>query len=486
MKRKNLAKACFALLALPLVLTGCATVGDVLDENGKSIYFEDITFFGGNGVKVGDYLYYANGYTAVDDGSSYDYNSAKETGYLSRINLSDGVNAPSHQEAPENVEVVDKDHAVGYENQYMFAYQNYLYFTSANQHKTSSLENDYTRVSMFRVKFNGDKMEELFTIRYDENSFIQAVEGSDGEAYIITFAETDRNVSSDTTEYDISVMPIGNKVGDIEVVVENATSAVVDSDEDCQIKEVYYTKMAELGQSTSNVYAYDYATEKTTNYSVENFGSTTDLIAKIDDQLFYTYTAKTVPQVYKTDLITNDKILGAESDAFYPTLSMTNIFRVAEGTPRAGYIFVASSSNLMYKADNARDASPILKSDSFEDILFVSGDYVYYSNSTSIGRVTFIENNGEYKNETLVTMTSIVSGEYAFVDGYIYFYAQYEPVEVEEGEDAVEYETDESKYMYRIQAGSPEHISPYQLIGKNKVMPVVEEDSEEATDTTEE
>ena len=121
-----------------------------------------------------------------------------------------------------------------------------------------------------------------------------------------------------------------------------------------------------------------------------------------------------------------------------------------------------------------------------EDILFVSGDYVYYSNSTSIGRVTFIENNGEYKNETLVTMTRIVSGEYAFVDGYIYFYAQYEPVEVEEGEDAVEYETDESKYMYRIQAGSPEHISPYQLIGKNKVMPVVEEDSEEATDTTEE
>ena len=59
MKRKNLAKACFAVLALPLVLTGCATVGDVLDENGKSIYFEDITFFGGNGVKVGDYLYYA-------------------------------------------------------------------------------------------------------------------------------------------------------------------------------------------------------------------------------------------------------------------------------------------------------------------------------------------------------------------------------------------------------------------------------------------
>ena len=132
----------------------------------------------------------------------------------------------------------------------------------------------------------------------------------------------------------------------------------------------------------------------------------------------------------------------------------------------------------MYKADNARDAVPILTSSNFEDILFVSGDYVYFSNSTSIGRVTFIENGGEYKQETLVTMTSIVSGEYAFVDGYIYFYAQYEPVEVEEGEDSVEYETDESIYMYRIQAGSPEHIGPYQLIGKNKVMPVIEDDEE--------
>ena len=38
--------------------------------------------------------------------------------------------------------------------------------------------------------------------------------------------------------------------------------------------------------------------------------------------------------------------------------------------------------------------------------------------------------------------------------------------------------SDESIYMYRIQAGSPEHIGPYQLIGKNKVMPVVEDDEE--------
>ena len=477
MKRKNLAKACFAVLALPLVLTGCATVGNVLDENGNNIYFEDITYFGGNGVKVGDYLYYANGYTEVGDGTSFNYQTAAETGYLSRINLSDDIGASSNQEAPNDVEIVN-DKAVGYENQYMFAYQNYLYFTSANQHQTASLENDYTRVSVFRVRFNGDGVQELFTTRYDSSSFITAVEGSDGRAYIITYAETDRDVSSDTTEYDISVMPIGDSLGSREVVVENATSAVVDSDENSQIKSVFYTKLPEVGQSTSNVFAYDYATKQTTDYFVENFGSTTELLAKIDDQLFYTYTSKTVTQVYKTDLLASDKILGSESDVFHPTSSMSNIYRVADGTPRAGYVFVGSSSNLMYKADNARDAVPILTSSNFEDILFVSGDYVYFSNSTSIGRVTFIENGGEYKQETLVTMTSIVSGEYAFVDGYIYFYAQYEPVEVEEGEDSVEYETDESIYMYRIQAGSPEHIGPYQLIGKNKVMPVVEDDEE--------
>ena len=74
---------------------------------------------------------------------------AAETGYLSRINLSDGIGASSNQEAPNDVEKVN-DRAVGYENQYMFAYQNYLYFTSANQHQTASLENDYTRVSVFQ------------------------------------------------------------------------------------------------------------------------------------------------------------------------------------------------------------------------------------------------------------------------------------------------------------------------------------------------
>ena len=96
------------------------------------------------------------------------------------------------------------------------------------------------------MRFNGDGVQELFTTRYDSSSFITAVEGSDGRAYIITYAETDRDVSSDTTEYDISVMPIGDSLGSREVVVENATSAVVDSDENSQFKSVFYTKRQNL------------------------------------------------------------------------------------------------------------------------------------------------------------------------------------------------------------------------------------------------
>ena len=77
-------------------------------------------------------------------------------------------------------------------------------------------------------------------------------------------------------------------------------------------------------------------------------------------------------------------------------------------------------------------------------------------------------------------MTKIISGEYAFVDGYIYFFAGYEAPEVDENDkDAVEYEEDTNVYMYRIKAGSPDDIGSYQLMGKNKQMPVKEKTEEE-------
>lgn len=477
MKKKNILKVCGLVLALPLVLAGCATVGDVIDPaTKKSIYFEDVTYFGGSAAKIGDYLYYGNTYISVSD-SSFNYNNAASEGYLGRLNLTSGITADGR--APQgNLEKVN-DKLAGYDNQYMFAYQNYLYFTSANTHKTSDLKNDYSRVSMFRVKFNGDGMSELFTTKYDTQSFIKTTVGSDGNAYIVTYAKTDSTEADRTDTYDISVMKIGDNLGSREVVAQKVTSAVVDTNKDSADKNIIYAKASEKGQSTTEVFSLDIASKQTTKLETRA-GSSTSLIAKVDDQLFYSYNYRTSGnEVYKTNLKSFDGVIGSETDKFYAYTSISNVYHVAANDPVFdGYVFVGSSS-LMYQNSRTGSIVRLLDSSEFSNILFVDGNYIYFSNSTSIGRISFKPNtSGEYKKQTLVTMDNIISGKYAYIDGYIYFYSKYIPTEeLNEKGEVINYETDESIYMYRIQAGDSEDIQQYQLISKNKKMKVIEENS---------
>ena len=488
MKKKNVIKICGAVLAMPLMLAGCATVGDVIDPaTNKSIYFEDITCFGGSAMQIGDYLYYGNTYTAVSDAQSFDYAGASREGYLARMDISEGLT--SDGKAPAGTLETVNGKLAGYNNQYMFAYQNYLYFTSANEHKDSSNKNYYDRVSVFRVKFNGDDMSELFTTRYDESSFIKAVEGSDGNGYIVTYSETeDRSQASSSQNkiYDVSVMKIGDKLGKREVVATNVTSAVVDENKNSKNKDLFYAKASEKGQATTEVYSLDLATGKSKQIETRPASSTT-LIAKTNDELFYSYKySSSGNEVYKTDLNgfgeNEMMVIGAETDKFYAYTTIKNVYPVATGnTLFEGYIFVGDSS-LMYYNNHTEKATRLLASSGFTDILFVDGNFIYYSTDKSIGRISFKPNtNGEYAPQTLVEMTSIVSGKYAYVNGYIYFYAKYEPVtEYDEDGNEIKYETDESNYMYRIKVGDPEdNVSKYQLVSKNKTMPKIEEEESE-------
>lgn len=481
MKKYKKARICGLLLALPLLLTGCATVSSVIDrETGRNVYFDEITYFGGNAVKVGSYLYYANGYSSISD-SNFNYNEAAQTGNLARLDLYNGVDAQSNKEAPKGIEVVNNKLA-GYENQYMFAYQNYLYFTSANTHQTTGLENDYTRVTMFRVMFNGDNVQELFTTKYDSSSFIKAVEGSDGNGYIVTYSKTDSSSEELKDSYQLTSMKIGDNLGKRDIIAEKVTSAVVDDSISSNDNRIYYTKDSELGTTTNKVYSIDYATKDIKNHSAGlNTNATIKMLAKVDDQLFYHYKQSTNSAIYKTDVSSgaSETDIGNSKDIYHTSEDIKNLLHVGKGTLDEGFVFTASG-NLLYKKNGEKDPTPILSSDKFKNILFVDGDYVYYSNETEIGRISFKANNGEYKEEVIVKMTKIISGEYAFVDGYIYFFAGYEEPEVDENdEDAVEYEEDTNVYMYRIKAGSPDDIGSYQLMGKNKQMPVKEKTEEE-------
>lgn len=449
--KKKLTKIFAMIFSVALLVTGCATVSNVYDESGKPIYFETPAFFGGQVAKIGNYLYYANGYTdASADG--FDYNIAAQTGYLARIDLSTDLVFDEEIEeslrqntSPENSEKVS-DRFVGYQNQNMFAYGSYLYFTSTNTHKTSSLENDYSRVTLMRVAFNGDNLTEIYTTRFDDSSSIEMVEGSDGNYYYVICAQNSEE------EYEISSIKIGDVLGSRVVLAENVESYAI-ADSSSSSKNVIYSATNEDGEI--EIKAVDFATEEKRDYT---YASSMEIsfLDRVGDIVFYSADpANAEKEVFYKDLSSVDTNFSA-TNRFFSADSISNVLSVENG-----YVFISANGGLIYKTLNGSSVS-LLSSDTTFKLLFERDGWVYYSSDTEINRISVVDQT----IENIITMTSIVSGECGYSDGYVYFFAKLEETDSSSEEDSSEEtETDENYYLYRA---TIDGAGNYQLIGKTK------------------
>lgn len=443
MKTKFL-KIFAVIFSVALLLTGCATVSNVYDKNGNPIYFDEISYFGGQVAKIGDYLYYANGYTDAS-GDSFDYDQAAKTGYLSRIDLSKDFVFDSEIEdsnkkdsSPENIEKVS-DRFVGYQNQDMFALGSYLYFTSTNTHKTSSLEYDYSRVTLFRVAFNGDNLKEIYTTRYDDKSEITVQKGSDGNYYYIICAQ-----NSDE-EYELSSIKIGDNIGERKVLAQSVESFVM-PDENSTIKEILYTTTNDDGEI--EIKSVNFANSQTKDFSYsENIEIS--LVDRCGDIVFYTADKLNADiEVFYKDLTLTDNHFDGDK-RFYSADSISKVMKVGEG-----YCFLSSNGSLIYKTLDG-SSKKIISSEETFDLLFENNGWIYYSTTTEINRISVVD----LSEENVVTMTEIVSGTYGFSDGYIYYFAKLENQTSSDTEES----TDENYYLYRAPIDGTMN---YQLIGK--------------------
>lgn len=451
MKKKFL-KIFAMIFSVALLVTGCATVGNVYDENGDPIYFEEPTFFGGQVAKIGNYLYYANGYTDAS-ADSFDYAVASQSGYLARIDLStdfvfdeEVTDATRKNSSPQNSEKVN-DRFVGYQNQNMFAYQSYLYFTSTNTHKSSSLENDYSQVSLFRIAFNGDNMTEIYTTRYDDSSSIDIVKGSDGNYYYVICAQNSEE------EYELSSIKIGDSFGGRVLLAENVESYAI-ADNTSTAKNVIYSTTNEDGEI--EIKAVDFATNQKTGYTYPT-SMEISFLDRAGDIIFYSVDAQNADiEVYYKDISTLDTNIDA-SNRFYSADSISSVIKTQEG-----YVFTSTNGGLLYKTLNGNTV-PLLSADTTYDLLFERDGWIYYSTSTEINRISVVDQT----IENVITMTSIISGACGYSDGYIYFYAQLEETESESTDDSSTEESaeesDENYYLYRA---TLDGTGNYQLIGK--------------------
>lgn len=436
MKKRKILSIIALVFCVALMLTGCSTVSAVLGPNGKPIYYNEAVYYEGNIAVVGDYIYYGNSYVATST-EGFNYKNAAKKAYLARIKNKDNFTFASNVEnadfshtSPKGIETVNKDKLAGYENQKMYVLGQYLYFTSANTHKNSELANDYSQITLFRVKFDGDGLKEIATFKNDEKSEISLVKGSDGEYYFVAVAPSKEN-------YSIYSVKVGKNVGKVETLVENVTSAAI-ADENSSLKNVIYTVDADKDLATTKVKSVDFATGDVEPLDNQVAGSTTTILGREGDVVFYSYTnpENKVKEVYQTS-ITSTNTSFSPTNNFYNAETISNIQTAGEG-----YIFETESGALVYKTLSGT-MQLLLNSTEFSDVLFVDGEYVYTSTENSISRVS----TNNYEVEEIISEVIMISGECGYDGDYIYFYAQLGNNEEEQGEEEIS--TDENYYMYR-------------------------------------
>ncbi len=452
---KNKFLKIFALIfCVAFLMTGCATVSNV-KINGKDANFKELQHNQGQVLVVGDYLYYGNGYTSSSD-SDFDYNDAKSTGYLSRINLtkdftfSDKVtDEEKNNSSPKQIEKVNDKKLIGYQHQDMFALGEYIYFTSANTHKTNEMQNDYTQVSLFRMKFNGDGLKELVknsAFKQGDGCTITTAKGSDNNYYYIIVEP------GDNSTFTIKALKIGNKIGKIKTIAKDVTSYAI-ADQSSTERNIIYTTNSEQAQSTSAVKSVDFASGKVEDLDSGVTNSTIAFLGRVGDVVFYSYTYRAVQEVYYKNIKNGaDYFNPASSNKFYNATTISNIKGAGDG-----YIFKTSDGALIYKELTSKSQS-LMESEEFSDILFVENDYVYTSSSNSIKRISVIDQT----IETIISLENenqIISGECGYDGQYIYYYSQLDKTEWED-EDGKNH-VDEHYYMYRTDKNGNR-----QLIGK--------------------
>lgn len=441
--KKKFIKLFTMIFAVALLLTGCATVSDIFDENGQPYYFEEVEYFGGQVAQIGSHLYFANGYSdsSADD---FDYSTASQTGYLARINLGqsftfDEEATDTNNSSPLGSEKVS-DRFVGYQNQNMFAYGSYLYFTSTNTHRTDELQNDYSRVTLLRVKFNGDGLQEIYTTRFDDNSQISVQKGSDGNYYYVICAQNSEE------EYQLSSIRIGDSLGENTILAENIESYAI-ADANSSFKNVVYTTTNDDGEI--EIKAVDFANGQITDYSYPQSSEIT-LLDRVGDVVFYSVdTDISDVEIYQKNITQSNNF--DATGRFYSDDSISNVMATEDG-----FAFITENGSLVYKTLNGT-SKVLISSDTTFDVLFEENGWIYYSTSTQINRIGVL--SGETQN--VVTMTSIISGTYGISDGYIYFFAQIEQTDSESSDTE---EVDENYYLYRAPLSGN---GAYQLIGRS-------------------
>ncbi len=444
---KRLSKYLFLfVLGFAFILVGCGS--NLKMPSKDAIVYGN----GGNVVQKGEYLYFANAFTSYSTLSdSAVKNGDKEFGiYRTKLTSENNVEIAFDENGfAKDVEAVSSKLA-GFESLGMYIVGEHLFFASPNMHKTASNQNRYDFISFFSIKLDGSGLKELYTTFSNESSLPSSISQVKWKIYNVGQSNYLLTIENDKiVRHTIS----GNSLKDKTVLAEDVKDALLPEtivktfDEQIHfIADFSKEQSEEFGYSGTILKSVNMVSKETKTLNEVN-GETIALVAHQASKVFYTI--KSADSV-KEGLY----VLGQTSSSLKiaNTTSRTNFFYMGEDKP-----LVFTSNSKVFIQNLTRDNLPDVANFDFEElidsnvtVLFVSGDYVYYTNGSGLMRIS-------YKNKESQTIISeqFEANSIDFDGKYVYAYKN-----LNEAEST-------TKYLHRVKVSTVEtsEIAKFEVIG---------------------
>lgn len=433
-----------------LALTGCGVKTDIKNDS------DDILYNGGIVSVVGDHLVFANGYKSDDIKTIDDYKDFAKVSYLAAVNTSNIKNDTFV--SPEGIKNL-KSEVLGYKNAYSFVYKDYIYYVTPNKHKTDTLANVFSYVSVFKCRFDGSGEKELFyTSSYDsEKAVVRAVKFNDS-AYLLMF--------------DGAELRVVNLENDkVKVISSAATSVAIPNEGEEWNGKVFYSenKTNSNGEKGNAVFSYDVKKEKSD--SLKNpINYTVTFTGRIRDKVFYTNKNEISSVTTTMTANSNDYSESAFASVGqeYYSNEISNIISIT-GNDQEDYnsvIFTSSLSGneqVMLQYDND-DPGVLLKNGEYSSVLFAHNGLVYYSTANGISCKDIDTNDTTALVENMTIVADKVGYDFSESGNlsHIYFYAQLIYPEDDETKDE---DKDTNYYLYQIDVTDSQSVK---LVGQKK------------------
>lgn len=406
---------------------------------------------GGCVVQKGNYLYFTNGYSSLEDIKKSNATKKFSHGGLYFAKLDENGELVSEENG--NTKDITRLSAklAGFEASDLHIYGDYMYFTSVNTEENKSGELQTSHLEIYRIKLNGTKLKRVYRsgIEFENDEGDRQVEFSyfenNGDVYIL--------INEDGTLKRIKCT--SKAISSAKVVVSNFESLVLNTD---SCDQILYTT---LEDSVYEIHRYDILKDKEITKLICDRDCVIDSLfeVKFNNLYFYATVDSSSSYLYKLSLknleagkFNIEKLTAGEYTVYLLENEADGILLVGESKVEiAVFGKTLSDSNYLELQENF---------DTEATIMTIKAGYVYYYSDSTIKRWNYIDD----VEETIIKEENTICN-YAFdiVGNYIYYFAT----------------TGSNDYLYRANIATTSEGKTSQLVG-NYLEADIPTDEEEA------